>query len=60
MARIEIISSFTGEMIGYFGDSKEEKKYLDRIFQEIDIKQVIKKDDVTTVYASAFKLPEIA
>lgn len=57
--RIEIISAFTGEQIGYFGDTRKEKELCTQALSRMDIIQVIEKENIKIVYVKAFCLPEI-
>lgn len=59
MARVEIKSVFTGEVIGYFGDSTKEKSLCSSALSKVDIVDVYESGDLKTVYVKAFMLPEM-
>lgn len=56
--RIEVISAYTGECIGYFGDTNKERRQCARALSNIDICQIEDVDSVRRVYVQAIVLPE--
>lgn len=58
MARVEVISALTGECIGYFGDTPQEKTRCSSVLSKVDITKVVENGDTKLVYVSANVLPE--
>lgn len=58
MSRIEVISSYTNECIGYFGDTNKEKQACTRALGKMIVSDVVDCEDVRKVYVQAFALPE--
>lgn len=58
MSRIEIISAYTNECIGYFGDTQMEKQRCTRILSKINICQTIEENNTKKIYVQAITLPE--
>lgn len=58
MSRIEVISAYTNECIGYFGDTDREKQRCSRVLSKIDICNIEDSSDTRKVYVRAITLPE--
>ena len=56
--RIEIISAYTNECIGYFGDTNIEKQRCTRVLSRIEICNIEDINDVRRIYVRAITLPE--
>ena len=58
MSRIEVISVYTMECIGYFGDTDREKQRCARALSKVDICQIKDINDTRKIYVRAVALPE--
>ena len=56
--RIEVISVYTMECIGYFGDTNREKQRCTRALSKIDICEIKDINDTRNIYVRAITLPE--
>ena len=59
MERIEIISAYTHECIGYFGDTPAEKQRCTKALSKVNICEILKQENVRVIYVQAISLPEI-
>lgn len=58
MRRIEVLSAYTHECIGYFGDTSKEKQLCTKILSKIRISQILDEGNTRKVYVEAIALPE--
>ena len=59
MERIEIISAYTHECIGYFGDTAIEKQRCTQTLSKVDICEISKSENLRKIYVRAIALPEV-
>ena len=56
--RTEIISVYTNECIGCFGDTAREKQMCTRVLSKVDICNIKDVNDTRIIYVRAITLPE--